>query len=156
MYHVIIQLLVDKEQAVSPALMRKWAKAVLQQQKQKETEVTIRIVDRDEMTELNSTFRKKKGPTNVLSFPANLPDELKEELPILGDIVICADVVNEEAQKQGKPNRSHWAHMIVHGMYHLLGYDHVTDKDAALMEKLEIQTLKKLGFGNPYEIGDGI
>jgi len=156
MHQIIIQLLVDKEQAPSPALLRKWARAVLGDQKQKDTEVTIRIVDRDEMTTLNKTYRKKKGPTNVLSFPADIPKELKGEFPILGDIVICADVVNQEAQTQAKPERSHWAHIVVHGMYHLLGYDHQTDKEAEHMEKLETKTLKKLGFGNPYDLGDGI
>src|SRR5690348_14257935 len=102
MHQIIIQLLTDKAQAPTPALLRKWARQVLQDRKLKQTEVTIRIVDRDEMTILNSKYRKKKGPTNALSFPADIPKELKNVLPLLGDIVICAEVVNKEALEQDK------------------------------------------------------
>lgn len=155
MYQIHIQLLVPKELAPKPALLKKWAKHTLKNQRDT-AELTCRIVDSEEMTALNSTYRKKQGPTNVLSFPADLPAEIAEEIPLLGDIVICADVVNREAQEQGKTKESHWAHMVVHGIYHLLGYDHQTDKEAEEMEGLEIITLKQLGFGNPYDIGASI
>ncbi len=155
MYQIIIQCLVAKEQAPKPALLRKWAKAALSAQLDS-AEVTLRIVEKTEMTELNSMYRKKQGPTNVLSFPADLPDDIEMDMPILGDIVICADVVNNEAAAQGKTKDAHWAHMIVHGIYHLLGHDHEKDDEAEVMEQLEIATLQKLGFGNPYESGDTI
>ncbi len=115
-------------------------------------EVAIRIVDEAEIQELNRDYRDKDKPTNVLSFPSELPDfvlaEL-EELP-LGDLVICAGVVAVEAAEQGKPLAEHWAHMTVHGVLHLLGYDHIEAADAAEMEPLEISVLAGLGIQNPY------
>ena len=106
------------------------------------------------MTKLNKTFRFKQGSTNVLSFPFVMPDEIEMEVPLLGDIVICTDVVNREAQEQNKPHNAHWAHMIVHGVFHLLGYDHQTDSDANVMESLEIEIMQNLGFSNPYLTGE--
>jgi probable rRNA maturation factor len=100
---------------------------------------------------LNSTYRQKTGPTNVLSFPFDLPEDIQLDMPILGDIVVCADVVNREAQEQHKTLDVHWAHMIIHGVFHLLGYDHETDHDAEKMERLEINVMQSLGFNNPYE-----
>lgn len=153
MQRINIQLLVDKKLAPKPALLRKWARAALANQRDN-TEVTLRIVECDEMTQLNTHYRKKAGPTNVLSFPADLPPDLQLDHPILGDIVICADIVAREASEQNKDLEAHWAHMVVHGVYHLLGYDHEDDQEAKVMEDLEIDTLKKLGFQNPY--GDAI
>lgn len=111
----------------------------------------IRIVNRDEIRELNAKYRKQDKPTNVLSFPADLPFEIQQDLHMLGDIIICSEVIQAEAEEQGKPCEAHWAHMIVHGTLHLLGYDHITDEDAKNMESLEINILNKLGFNNPYE-----
>lgn len=157
MYHIIIQLIADKALMPKPTLMKKWAKNALRSQTAA-GEVTIRIVDTEEMAALNSTYRHKQGPTNVLSFPFSQPEEvdIEADVPPLGDIVICADVVNREAQEQGKRADAHWAHMIVHGLFHLLGYDHETDSDAAIMEALEIETLQALDFDNPYEVGEDI
>ena len=101
------------------------------------------------MTELNSQYRHKAYPTNVLSFPFDMPDI--EETPFLGDIVICASVVNEEAIEQNKLPEAHWAHMVVHGTLHLLGYDHETEADANIMEPEETHILHRLGFANPYQ-----
>ena len=98
--------------------------------------------------ELNETYRGKAGPTNVLSFPADLPGEL--ELPLLGDIVICAPVVSAEAAEQGKILSAHWAHMTVHGTLHLLGYDHIEEEEAATMEALESAILQRLNYPCPY------
>lgn len=109
---------------------------------------TIRIVDEPEMIDLNSQYRQKDGPTNVLSFPAQLHKDV--DIPFIGDVVICAPVVINEAKQQGKVEESHWAHMTVHGILHLQGYDHVNEKDAQHMESLEIQILNNLGFENPY------
>jgi probable rRNA maturation factor len=112
-------------------------------------EVSVRLVDDDEMADLNGRYRDKPQPTNVLSFPSELPDEL--ELPLLGDIVICAPVVNREAEQQGKSPAAHWAHMTVHGTLHLLGYDHVENEDAQRMESLETRILATMGLPCPYE-----
>ena len=112
-------------------------------------EVSIRITDETEMAELNTTYRGKIGPTNVLSFPADLPEDIDAEL--LGDIVIAAPVVFQEAQQQNKTVIAHWAHLTVHGTLHLLGHDHIGDDEAAVMEALEIQILAKLGFNDPYQ-----
>ncbi|MEP1469744.1 MAG: rRNA maturation RNase YbeY [Halieaceae bacterium] len=111
-------------------------------------EVSVRLVDEAEMTELNSNYRGKSGATNVLSFPSDLPDEL--QLPLLGDIVMCVPVVAREANEQGKSQQAHWAHMTIHGTLHLLGYDHIDDTDAARMEALETHILKQLDYPCPY------
>lgn len=111
-------------------------------------EVSVRLVDESEMAELNSNYRDKSGATNVLSFPSDLPADL--QLPLLGDIVMCAPVVRREASEQGKPLQAHWAHMTVHGTLHLLGYDHIDDADAARMETLETDILKLLDYPCPY------
>ena len=111
-------------------------------------EVSLRLVDEAEMAKLNLTYRDKAGPTNVLSFPSDLPAEL--EIPLLGDIVICAPVVIHEAQAQNKPVQAHWAHMAVHGTLHLLGYDHVDPADADTMEALETAVMKNLNYPCPY------
>ena len=114
------------------------------------SEVTIRIVDSDESASLNSQYRNKSGPTNVLSFPFEAPAGIT--VPLAGDLIICAPVVDREAREQRKTTTEHWAHMVVHGMLHLQGYDHIEDDEAEAMEALEIQLLAQLGFCNPYDI----
>ncbi len=128
--------------------LQRWVVAALAGEKNT-AEIVIRIVDNPESSKLNSTYRHKKGPTNVLSFPFEPPAGIK--LPLLGDLIICAPVVAKEAKEQKKSNLAHWAHMIIHGTLHLLGYDHIRKKDALIMEKLEIAILAKLGFPNPYK-----
>lgn len=125
-----------------------WASRALQDRRE-EAELSVRIVDEDESQELNCQYRHKDKPTNVLSFPADLPPEL--ELPLLGDLVICAPVVAREAAEQHKTLAAHWAHMVVHGTLHLLGYDHIDDDEAEIMEQLETEILLDLGFPAPYE-----
>lgn len=112
-------------------------------------EISLRLVDEPEMAELNSRYRDKSGPTNVLSFPSELPDDLA--LPLLGDIVICAPIVRKEAQQQGKALTAHWTHMAVHGTLHLLGFDHIEDEEAEQMESLETRILAGLGLPCPYQ-----
>jgi len=112
------------------------------------TELTIRIVDETESQQLNNTYRHKDKPTNVLSFPFESPIEI--ETPLLGDLIICKQIVEQEAKKQNKPLSSHWAHMITHGCLHLLGYDHIDEEEAEEMENLEIKIMVELGFENPY------
>ncbi len=116
---------------------------------QEEAEVTIRLVDEAESNQLNLTYRGKDKPTNVLSFPFECPPGV--ELPLLGDLIICRQVVEQEAQEQGKPLLAHWAHMVVHGSLHLLGYDHIEDEEAEEMEALEVEFMQTLGFDNPYQ-----
>lgn len=116
-------------------------------------EVVIRVVDAAESQALNHQYRGKDKPTNILSFPSDLPDAVFEQLPRapLGDMVICAPVVATEAAEQGKTLRAHWAHMTVHGLLHLLGYDHIEDDEAEEMEALERQILAVLGYDDPYK-----
>jgi len=111
-------------------------------------ELTIRLVDMDEGQSLNHTYRGKDYATNVLSFPADLPPEL--DLPLLGDLVVCVPVVAREAAEQHKPLNAHWAHMVIHGCLHLLGYDHIDDAEADEMEALERELLAQLGIADPY------
>lgn len=113
-------------------------------------ELTIRIVDAKESASLNEHYRHKHGATNVLSFPFQSPEEV--QLDLLGDIVICAEVVEKEALEQDKSFDAHWAHLTIHGVLHLLGYDHITSSEASEMESFEIQVLQQLGYENPYEL----
>ena len=114
-----------------------------------EAELTIRIVDASESQQLNHDYRGKDKPTNVLSFPFEAPPGI--ELPLLGDLVICASVVENEALEQQKALEAHWAHMVVHGCLHLLGYDHIEDAEAEEMESLETTLITGLGFPDPYK-----
>ncbi len=115
---------------------------------QPEAEVTIRIVDEDESRHLNFTYRGKDKPTNVLSFPFEAPPGI--ELPLLGDLIICRQVVETEAVEQEKDRLAHWAHMVVHGSLHLLGYDHIEDDEAEEMESLETEIMQEMGYPDPY------
>ena len=122
---------------------------------QSDCEIGIACVDNDESHKLNLQYRQKDKPTNVLSFPSDLPDEMAQILDTfpIGDLVICIPVVLQEAIEQEKTPIEHFTHMLVHGTLHLMGYDHETsDEDAEEMEALEIEILKKLGFDNPYTI----
>lgn len=134
--------------APSAVRLRRWASAAVRGQSGA-VELSIRIVGEAESRRLNSRYRGKQAATNVLSFPCEAPAELS---PPLGDLVICARVVAREAKAQGKKPEAHWAHMVVHGVLHLLGYDHQRKQDAARMETLETQILAELGFPNPYRI----
>jgi probable rRNA maturation factor len=113
-------------------------------------ELTIRIVDEDEGTQLNEQWRKSQGPTNVLSF--TYEGEPKIPSGLLGDIVVCAPVVAREAKEQNKNINAHWAHMVIHGVLHLNGFDHIKPEDADRMENLEIKILEELNYNNPYLI----
>lgn len=127
---------------------QRWVNLALATQKQKR-EVHIRLVDRAESAYLNETYRHKTGPTNILSFPFDAPENI--HFPLLGDLIICAPVMTQEATEQKKLLTAHWAHITIHGVLHLLGYDHIKNKDAQIMESLEIELLQQLGYENPYE-----
>ena len=126
-----------------------WIDCVMAEQNMDVQEITIRVVDEQESRELNHQYRDKDKPTNVLSFPFEAPPGV--EMNLLGDLVVCAQVVEKEAIEQNKPLSHHWAHMIVHGALHLLGFDHIDDNDAQEMEGLEIALLAKLGIDDPYQ-----
>lgn len=113
-------------------------------------EITVRVVDESEGRELNRRFRGRDGATNVLAFPFEQPPGI-EPLPYLGDLVLCAPVVFMEAREQGKSPQAHWAHLIVHGTLHLVGYDHAEEAEALRMEAEERRILARLGFADPYE-----
>lgn len=119
----------------------------------KEAEVLIRIVNIQEIAELNHQFRHKQGPTNILSFPFEAP-EVVQGINLLGDLVVCAPVLATEAQAQHKDLKDHWAHIIIHGIFHLLGYDHIDESDALEMEAKELVILQQLNIDNPYQEKD--
>ncbi len=130
--------------------MRTWVNAALQARVDK-AEMGIRVVDEAESALLNQTYRHKTGATNVLSFPFEMP--LKRAVRLLGDLVICAPIVKREASLQGKSLEAHWAHLVVHGALHLVGFDHEKADEAAIMEALEVEVLQRLDFPNPYQEG---
>jgi probable rRNA maturation factor len=132
----------------SSASFRRWAEAALQERVRR-ADLAIRVVDEREGRALNRHYRGKDGATNVLSFPAELPEGVK--LPVLGDIVMCAPVIAREARAQGKELAAHYAHLTVHGVLHLLGWDHANTVEAEAMEALERQILDSLGYDDPYE-----
>ncbi|MCB1616028.1 MAG: rRNA maturation RNase YbeY [Pseudomonadales bacterium] len=113
-----------------------------------DTELTIRIVDKTESAQLNKQYRQKDKATNVLSFPSTIPKEMN--IQFLGDLVICAPILEAEAVEQGKTLSAHWAHICVHGCLHLLGYDHTEDNEAEIMEAIETRVLVAMGFSPPY------
>ncbi len=126
---------------------RRWVKAALMQ----EAEIVLRIVDEAEGYELNHQFRNKDYATNVLTFAYD------DTQPLTGDIVLCAPIVSQEAQQQHKNLTAHYAHLTVHGILHLQGYDHIEEAEAVVMEQMETQILARLGYDDPYtEHGDAI
>jgi probable rRNA maturation factor len=154
---VTVQLAGGRRGVPHSRSLNRWAQAAVRDAKtarrdrQMQHELTIRVVGAAESRKLNRTWRGKDKPTNVLSFPALPVLHGQHELaPELGDLAICAPVVAREAREQGKPAQAHWAHMVVHGVLHLLGYDHEVDRDARLMEAREADILAGLGYSNPY------
>jgi probable rRNA maturation factor len=147
-------LTVDVQHAsTSPGLpdterIERWARAAAAAAGGGDAEVSVRLVDDGEGAALNATFRGRDGPTNVLSFPFDAPQAT--DPPLLGDVVICAPVVVREAAQQGKAVEAHYAHMVVHGVLHLLGHAHEHDADAERMEALERRVLAALGYPDPY------
>lgn len=144
------QLACDDHPVPSSHDVQTWLDAIFAQQHLNSGEVTVRIVASAEGKELNHAYRQKDYATNVLSFPFDAPQGVS--IDFLGDIVVCAEVINREAEQQQKQRQHHWAHMIVHGMLHLLGFDHIDDIDAEQMEAKEVEILNKLGIDDPYKV----
>ena len=142
-----IQTIFKSDDQPDQQQIQQWVDAALIDFNQ-DTEIVVRIVDEQEISELNEQYRHKKGPTNILSFPVEVPEGI--ELDLLGDLVICAPVMEKEALEQHKALADHWAHIIVHGVLHLLGYDHLDEAEAELMESKEITILNTLTIKNPY------
>lgn len=134
----------------SVSQLESWALAVFTHENLSQAEVTLRLVDAAEIQDLNKRYRGQDKPTNVLSFPADIPEQVALDLPFLGDIILCAPVIHQEAIDQQIPELDRWAHMVVHGILHLLHYDHMNDQDAKIMEEKEILILKSLNINNPY------
>lgn len=147
MSKIIIQNLTQVTSLPNKRQFKIWANQALPSNK-KNAEIVIRFVSTKEITKLNKKYRKKNKPTNIISFPFEPPCNIKTNT--LGDLVICAALVKKEAKQQQKTIPAHFAHLIIHGVLHLLGYEHYTKKTATRMENLEIKLLKKLGFANPY------
>ncbi|ANP77287.1 MULTISPECIES: rRNA maturation RNase YbeY [Vibrio] len=143
-----LQLAVENEQGLPTEQdIQLWLDKTIPQF-QENAELTVRIVDTQESHQLNHEYRGKDKPTNVLSFPFEAPPGI--ELDLLGDLIICRQVVEKEAEEQSKPLLAHWAHMVVHGSLHLLGYDHIEDDEAEEMESLETEIMQSMGFEDPY------
>ncbi|CAM2875498.1 rRNA maturation RNase YbeY [Legionella worsleiensis] len=148
-YHVDVQNATNQQPPVSEDELIKLAGLALRDQCN-DAELTVRLVDAEEMIYLNNTYRKQNKTTNVLAFPCSLPDTIKLECPLLGDVIICPEVLLEESKQMQKSLHEHWALIIIHGVLHLLGYDHIEDDDARVMQDLEIKLLAELGYRNPY------
>jgi probable rRNA maturation factor len=152
---LVVQRAWDDPSMPTDREIARWAEAGLCDPGQ-EVELTIRLVDEEEGRQLNRKFRKGGSATNVLSFPSSLPEEIRIRLEAesglspLGDLVLCAPVIEREAAEQGKRARDHWAHLVIHGMLHLQGYDHQGPEDTAEMEQVELEILAKLGIQDPY------
>ena len=160
--HMEIQLADDLPESIEEPppshLLLEWAQAAWLGNENEAPELSLRIVSSAESQQLNRDYRGIDKPTNVLSFPMQfenqpqLPEDLNNDFSVLGDLAICAEVVEAQAQAQQKTRQAHWAHMLVHGMLHLQGYDHIEDTEAEEMEALERRIMQQLGFPDPYQI----
>ena len=152
-YLIDIQNATEKILPMSDEEIRDCVSLVLKNEKSK-AELTIRLVNSDEMIHLNTTYRHQNKTTNVLAFPSKLPNVVELEHPFLGDIIICHQVLLEESQQLNKSLKSHWTLILIHGVLHLLGYDHIKDEDTAMMQAKEIELLQTMGYNNPYDTKD--
>lgn len=138
---------------VSDETLQMWATKALSTHKDA-GELTLRFVTPQDMQQLNKAYRKQDKETNVLAFPSSIPDDIALDLPFLGDVIICPAVLKQESDTLNKSLKSHWAHIVVHGVLHILGYDHIEDDDARVMQPLETDILAQLGFEDPYHQED--
>lgn len=156
MHNIVIQCEVPRHQIPRYYQIKQWVTQALDNKIADPAEITIRIVDSVEMADLNEKYRQKKGPTNILSFPQDAFDDLYSnavdfERLLLGDIILCAELINGQARSQHKTRLAHWAHLVIHGTLHLLGYNHELSDEAECMEREEVRILQAAGFSNPYQ-----
>ncbi|RUR12300.1 rRNA maturation RNase YbeY [Legionella sp. km772] len=152
-YYIDIQNATDNPLPISEDELTQLASLALKDQ-QADAELTIRLVTPTEMIDLNHTYRKQNKTTNVLAFPCSLPEGIKLDCPLLGDVIICPEVLVEESKQFNKSLKEHWALIVIHGVLHLLGYDHIEEKDALIMQAIEVKLLAELGHANPYDQED--
>ncbi|RCS58413.1 rRNA maturation RNase YbeY [Parvibium lacunae] len=145
-WSIAVQYGLSRKGLPAATRLRHWARCALENCAHS-VELTLRIVDHEEGASLNQSFRQKNYATNVLTFEYGL-DPITQSLT--ADIILCAPVIASEASEQGKPLAAHYAHMVVHGVLHALGYDHIKPKEAKVMEALEVELLARLGYANPY------
>ncbi len=148
-YYIDIQHACEEPCPVTDEILHNWAKLPLASYRDF-AELTLRLVDAEEITHLNHIYRKKNKATNVLAFPSTYPKDVELEYPLLGDVIICPSVLKQESMALEKPLTAHWAHIVIHGVLHLLGYDHIKEEEALIMQSIEIQLITELGFDNPY------
>ncbi|KTD09542.1 rRNA maturation RNase YbeY [Legionella jamestowniensis] len=148
-YHIDLQLVSNDELPVDENSLITWAQLPLMGH-MNSAELTLRVVDKEEIQQLNHLYRKQDKATNVLAFPSTIPDNIKLDYPLLGDVIICPAVLKTESMELDKPLIAHWAHIVIHGVLHLLGYDHIEEADARVMQEQEVKLLVQLGFANPY------
>ncbi|MBA2656139.1 MAG: rRNA maturation RNase YbeY [Tatlockia sp.] len=152
-FHIDIQWACEQIITISDDLLVRWAELPLLEH-ENTAELTLRLVNAEEMTHLNHHYRQQNKLTNVLAFPSEIPDLVELDYPFLGDVVICPMVVERECSEQGKTLEAHCAHLVIHGVLHLLGYDHIKDDGAQQMQAIETRLLSQLGFADPYQIED--
>lgn len=149
-YHIDIQNACSTTVPLEDHELIQLAKLALRDQ-QKDAELTIRLVDEEEMIYLNNTYRKQNKSTNVLAFPSSLPAGVELEFPLLGDVIICPVVLVAESQQLSKSLQEHWSLIVIHGVLHLLGYDHINEEDALIMQAIEVKLLAEMSYANPYD-----
>lgn len=148
-YSIDIQTVCEESIPVSNKTLKQWIKLVLPMHKPRAA-LTLRLVSTTEMQNLNATYRKQDKPTNVLAFPAQIPPSVRLQYPLLGDLIVCPSVLMEESRDKQIPLVAHWAHIVIHGVLHLLGFDHQATEDTARMQAEEVRLLACLDFANPY------
>lgn len=149
-YYIDIQNATDNPLVMNEEELTSLASLALRDY-QKDAELTVRFVSPEEISYLNHTYRKKVGTTNVLAFPSHLPANIQLECPFLGDVIICPQVLFDESKTLKKSIEAHWSLIVIHGILHLLGYDHIKDNDASIMQAIEVRLLAELGYTNPYD-----
>ncbi len=149
-YHIDIQHATQLPIPFTDEQIISWASLALRDYQQ-QGELTVRYVDPTEMIDLNNTYRQQNKPTNVLAFPSTIPEIVDLPCPFLGDIIICPEVLAQESLELNKSPTEHWALIIIHGILHLLGYDHIEDDDTEIMQAIEVKLLAELGYANPYD-----
>lgn len=148
-YHIDIQNNLTEHISITNDMIIKWAELALKAEISS-AELTILITSATEIQHLNNSYRSQNKATNVLAFPSEIPESIKLDIPLLGDIIVCPEVILKESTELNKSLESHFALIIIHGVLHLLGYDHIDDNDAKVMQDIEVKLLNTIGFPNPY------